>query len=92
MQQLEAIKIPRTVFDEPEDIDWLKAAVLERKLAKKLDWPDVAAKAKIPPDKLRKTVTNKHSDDWDRDLRTALCRALGISTKMVIQAKGVELR
>lgn len=73
-------------------IDWIKAAVLYVKSERKLEWVDIAAKIKVQPDKLRKMVIGKHSDDWDREIKRALCKALGISVKMVIQAKGVELR
>lgn len=74
------------------DIDWLKAAILERKMAKKLEWADISAKTKISPDKLRKMVTNKHSEEWDPEAKRALCRALGVKVKLVVSADGVELR
>ena len=73
-------------------IDWIKAAVLYVKAEQKLEWADMAAKIKVQPDKLRKMVTGKHSDEWDREIKRALCKALGISVKMVIKAEGVELR
>ena len=75
-----------------QQIDWIKAAVLYLKSEKKLEWADMAAKIKVQPDKLRKMVTGKHSDEWDREIKRALCKGLGISVKMVIQAEGVELR
>ena len=75
-----------------EKIDWIKAAVLYLKSERKLEWADIAAKMKISPDKLRKMVINKHSEEWEPEIKRALCKALGISVRMVIQAEGVELR
>lgn len=74
------------------DIDWLKAAILERKMAKKLEWADIAAKANVSPDAFRKIVTTKHTEDWNPDIRRAVCKALGIKVKLVISAEGVELK
>ena len=82
---------PMSSINSRPQIDWLKAAVLERKMAKKMEWSEIAAKAHVTPDALRKIVTTKHSDDWNPDIRRSVCRTLGISTKMVITAD-VELR
>ena len=76
----------KSVLDAPPRIDWVKAAILERKMAKKLEWADIAVKAKVSPDVLRKMVSGRHTDDWNPEVRRAVCRALGISVKTVLSA------
>lgn len=76
--------MPRTKLDEPVKIDWIKAAILERKLAKKLEWADIAAKAHCDSDYLRALMSRKPTDDWNPEIRRAVCRALGISVKTIL--------
>ena len=86
--------MPRTKLDEPVKVDWVKAGILERKLALKLEWADIAAKAHCNPDHLRALVSKKHTDDWNPEIRRAVCRALGLSIKTtlsVVTDSGVEL-
>lgn len=87
--------MPRTVFDEAPQIDWLLAAILERKMHYHYEWSDIAAKAHVNPDVLRKYASQKHTSDWNSEMRRSVCRALGISQRMVISAGDkweVELR
>jgi len=76
--------MPRTVFDKPPEIDWVLAAILERKMHFHYEWADIADKAHCNPDVLRKYASQKHTDDWNPDLRRSVLRALGISTKTVL--------
>ena len=69
---------------EQDKIDWIKAAILVRKMDLKLEWADIAYKAKCNPDTLRKLVSQKHTDNWPADIRRNVCRALGISIRMVL--------
>ena len=80
--------MPRTKLDEIPEVDELKALILERKLAYKLSWEDIATKAKvISPTVLRKLVSTKRTEEWSPAYRTAVCRALGISQKSVFQVE-----
>lgn len=83
--------MPRTSFDKQPQIDWLLAAILERKLKEKKDYSYLASKAHCTPDALRRMVSTKHTDDWNPEIRRSVCRALGISQKTMISAE-VELR
>lgn len=83
--------MPRTVFDKQPEIDWLLAAILERKMKTGMDWNVLAEKAHCTPAALRKMASSRHTDDWKPEIRRSVCRSLGISTKTLITAE-VELR
>lgn len=83
--------MPRTSFDDVPEVDELKALILERKLAYKLSWEDIATKAKvISPTVLRKLVSTKRTEEWSPAYRTAVCRALGISQKNIFQVETLK--
>ena len=65
-------------------VDYVKACMLERKLALKLNYDEIAKGANITPDYLRKLMTTKHTDDWSPDIRKAVCKELGINIQTTI--------
>ena len=78
--------MPRTKFDKPQypPIDWVMAAILERKKVRHLEWADLAEKAGTTPDALRTMANRKHTNDWPPETRRAVCRTLGINIKTVL--------
>lgn len=78
--------MPRTKLDPPKypPLDWLKAAILERKRVSKMGWDELAEGAGITPECLRKLVSTKPTSAWNEYVRRAVCRKLGLSAKLVI--------
>lgn len=66
-------------------IDWLMAAILERKRITKMEWADLATAARITPENLRRLASTKPPLEWPTDVRQAVCRKLGINAKLVIE-------
>lgn len=79
--------MPRTVFDKPKypPVDKLKAVILERKLVMKLSYDDLAKAANSSSGYIRQMITLKHTDDWNPEMRKAICRRLGINIKTTIE-------
>ena len=79
--------MPRTKFDKPRfpPIDKFRACVLDRKMAMKLNWEDIANACDINGDYLRRLVANTPSDQWNPNLRNKMCRFLGIRVNVEIQ-------
>lgn len=75
--------MPRTKFDKPKypPIDWVMAAILERKKTMKLEWADIANEVGMSPEGLRKLVAYKRSDQWPTYTLKKVCKALGIEYK-----------
>lgn len=65
-------------------IDWLKAAILERKSVMKLGWEDIADYAGVTCDVIRALASKKHTEDWPANIRKRVCSKLGIEAKLVI--------
>ena len=76
--------MPRTKFDKPRfpPIDKLRAVILERKLTMRKTWHDLAEAANISEGYLRRIVPTTPSDQWNPQIREALCRYLGIRIKV----------
>lgn len=66
-------------------IDKLKAAILERKLVMHLTSQDLADVANVSAVYIRKMITEKHSDDWNPEVRKAICDYLGLNVKVVLE-------
>ncbi|MBR0161916.1 MAG: hypothetical protein IJQ02_11635 [Oscillospiraceae bacterium] len=78
--------MPRTKLGEPKypPVDWLKAAILERKDSLELTWGDLADVAGITNDSMRRLASLKPPEEWPPDVRRAVLRRLGIHAKLVI--------
>ena len=78
--------MPRTKLDKPKApaIDWMKAAVLERKQALGVTSEELGQGANISGAYVRKLLTTKHSDDWPPDVRKSFCKILGITVKTTL--------
>ena len=78
--------MPRTKFDVPKypPIDWLMAAILERKKVMKLDWSDLADASKISVDSMKRLASTRPPEEWPADIRKSVCRKLGIGAKLMI--------
>lgn len=78
--------MPRTKLSmrKAPPVDYLKACMLERKLALKLNYDEIAKAVGITPDYLRKLMTTKNTDDWSPDIRKSVCRELGINVQTTI--------
>ncbi len=66
-------------------VDKLKAVILERKLVMGLSSKDLAEIANVRPDYIRKLLSSKHTDDWNPDVRNAICRHLGIEVRIAVK-------
>lgn len=86
--------MPRTKLDPPrnQQIDWTKAAILERKMALGKEWADIADGTDMTGDVLRKMVSKKHTKEWPLYRLQAVCKALGLKYKGYIIADGPEDR
>lgn len=69
---------------EVQEIDWVKAAIYERKNALNLNWADIESKAHVGSTYMRKLMSTKHTNNWDADVRKAVCDILGIEIKTVL--------
>ena len=78
--------MPRTRLDKLKypPINWLTAAILERKQTMKLTWEDLANVAHISPDRMRQLISKKPPEQWPADIRNAVCRCLQINVKLTI--------
>lgn len=65
-------------------IDWLLAAILERKHALKVNWQDVAHAAGISYDAMRWYVSQLPPEEWSKEVREKVCAFLGIEVKLVV--------
>lgn len=80
--------MPRTKLDKPKypPIDWLMAAILERKKVMGLEWGDIANMVGgISAEYLRKLASSKPPMKWPDDIRNKVCRKLGINIRMVVE-------
>ena len=80
--------MPRTKLDKPKypPIDWLMAAILERKKVMGLEWGDIADMVGgISAEYLRKLASSKPPMKWPDDIRNKVCRKLGINIRMVVE-------
>ena len=66
-------------------VDKLKAAVLERKLVMHLSSEDLGNAAHVSGWYIRKMLSSKHSDDWNPEVRKAICEYLGLNVKVVLE-------
>lgn len=78
--------MPKTAFDKPKypPVDWMLAAILERKQIMGLNWSDLADVAHISPETMRSLATKKKPEEWPTEVRRAVMRKLGLSAKLVI--------
>ena len=86
--------MPKVKLAQPKypPINWLTAAILERKRVMKLEWNDLADKAGMTGDQLRYLLNSKPPEEWPCDVRNKVLRVLGLSVKLVIEeAKEVGL-
>ena len=79
--------MPRTKFDKPRfpKIDRLRACILDRKMSMRKTWHDLAEAANISEGYLRRIIPTTPSDQWNPQIREALCRYLGIRIKVEVQ-------
>ena len=79
--------MPRSKFDKPRfpEIDKLRACILDRKMSMKKNWSDLASAANVSEGYLRRLVPTTSSDQWNPQIRDALCRYLGIRIKVEVQ-------
>lgn len=79
--------MPRTRFDKPRypPVDWLMAAILERKKVMKLEWKDIADEVGMSPEALRKMVMTKAPAEWTKETRDKILKVLGLRAKLVIE-------
>ena len=73
MPKLRDVKKP----DYPP-INWLLAAILERKKVMGLEWDDIAKKANMSSPTLRKMLSTTDPLEWDFHARKSICEMLGI--------------
>ena len=79
--------MPRTNLSKSKypPINWLKAAILERKDVLNLTWEDIAKGAKIPVHSMRRYATQVQPQEWPEDIRRNVLRMLGIQARLVIE-------
>ena len=75
---------PKLVKPEYPPIDWLMAAILERKKVMKLEWGDLGECCGMSSSAMRKMACSKAPEDWPKAIREKVCRKLGIEAKMVV--------
>lgn len=78
--------MPRTRFDKPKypPIDLLKAVILERKMVMKLSYDDIASHVGVSTIHLRRLMTTENTNDWNPDIRKAVCKMLGIGIQTTL--------
>ena len=69
-------------------IDWLRAAVLERKAVKCLDLKQMAQIACISYERMRHLILQSPWD-WPREIRERVCKSLGIN--LTITPDGLKI-
>ena len=81
------VNMPRSKFDKPRfpKIDRLRACILDRKMSMRKTWHDLAEAANVSEGYLRRIVPTTPSDQWNPQIREALCRYLGIRIKVEVQ-------
>ena len=79
--------MPRSKFDTKRfpKIDRLRACILDRKMSMRKTWHDLAEAANVSEGYLRRIVPTTPSDQWNPQIREALCRYLGIRIKVEVQ-------
>jgi len=75
------VKLSRFAEKEAPPIDWMWAAVLERKAVKGLDVKELAKIAEVSYETMRQYI-RKSPWDWPRAPREKVCRALGLVVKV----------
>ena len=85
--------MPRTKLGEkysPKDppIDWLRAAVLERKAVKRLDLKTMAKMSCVSYERMRNLILQSPWD-WPREIRERVCKSLGIN--LTITPDGLKI-
>ena len=84
--------MPRSCIKESKTqyppIDWLLAAILERKHTLKLDWRDIAFSCGVSYNSMRLLVSRKPPEEWPKDVRDKVCDYLGINVRRTVM--GVE--
>lgn len=78
--------MPHNKYEKPKypPVDLIKAVILERKMEMKLEYTDIAKSVNVAPEYLRKLMTTKRTEDWNPDIRNAVCRRLGINIKTTL--------
>lgn len=66
-------------------IDWLLAAVLERKTALGYTWDDIANVAKVSGYNMRRYATQIPPREWPESVRKSVFKMLGIRVKLVVE-------
>ena len=82
------LKIGEKYSPKPPKIDWLWAAVLERKMVMRYDLKDMADIAGVNYDTMRRLIT-KSPWDWPNHIRKRVAEKLGI--KIIQSVDGVPL-
>lgn len=78
--------MPRVKLAEKKypPINWLAAAILERKKVMKLDWGQIAEIVGTSPAVMRKLASSKDPQDWPRYTLQKVCKTLGITYKAYV--------
>lgn len=80
--------MPRVKLSKPRHppIDWLMAAILERKKVMGLTMADLAEAAHMSPESFRHLMADSTRTvmDWRPDIRNGVCRRLGINISTTI--------
>jgi len=76
--------MPRTKLDVEPSIDWPIAALLWRKMVLGFSWADVADKAGMNGDTLRKLVSDKPSEEWPVYVLRKALKAVDLNYKVYL--------
>lgn len=79
--------MPKVKTSDPP-IDWLRAAVLERKAVKRLDLKQMANIACVSYERMRHMICVSPWD-WPRDIRERVCSHLGIN--LTVTPEGLSI-
>lgn len=84
------VKLGRKETREQPPIDWLWAAVLERRMALKVSIKDMAEIANVSYGTMRNYAA-KSPWDWPRQMRENVCSAFGINVSVSPTSNGLEV-
>lgn len=75
--------MPKLRTNRPKNppVDWLKAAILERRVSMSVPNEVLCKAAMISEPYLRKLLTQKHTRDWPYDIKECICKELGITIR-----------
>ena len=76
--------MPRTKLDPQPRIDWCVAVLLYRKLELGFNWSDIADRAGMNGDTLRKLVSDKPSEEWPVYVLRKVLRAVGLDYRIYL--------